>query len=193
MIPSDYSHQSNDTLLLQQIQQGNKEAFNALYGKYWGRAYSDAYKRLKDNDLSKDVVQDIFTHIWLNRETLHIDNLPAYLNRAIRNKVIKAAARQNLIYPFFDILEGRTEKKFQADADLLWKEFFRSYEILLGSLPPKRQAIFRLHFHEDLPTKDIAMKLGLSRKTVQNQLGKAIEKLRVSLLHLLSAILIFLS
>jgi RNA polymerase sigma-70 factor (ECF subfamily) len=69
---------------------------------------------------------------------------------------------------------------------VLWKEFFRSYEALLQSLPTKRQAIFRLHFHEDLPTKDIAAKLGLSRKTVQNQLGKAIEKLRISLSHLLS-------
>ncbi|MDO6435141.1 sigma-70 family RNA polymerase sigma factor [Flavitalea sp. BT771] len=193
MNASDSSHQSVDLLLLQQIAQGSKEAFNALYAKHWERAYSDAYKRLKENDLAKDIVQDIFTHIWLNRTTLHIENFPAYLHTAIRNKVIKSAARQNLTHPFFDALESLAEKKLQADADVLWKEFFRSYEALLQSLPTKRQAIFRLHFHEDLPTKDIAAKLGLSRKTVQNQLGKAIEKLRVSLSHLLSAVLVLLS
>jgi len=193
MVPPDYSSQSNDLLLLRQIEQGSKEAFNALYEKYWERAYSDAYKRLKENDLAKDIVQDIFTHIWLNRTTLHIGNFPAYLHTAIRNKVIKSAARQSLIHPFFDVLEGMAEKKLQADAGVLWKEFLSSYEALLQSLPSKRQAIFRLHFHEDLPTKDIAEKLGLSRKTVQNQLGKAIEKLRISLSHLFSALVILLS
>ena len=193
MISSNYPNRSNDALLLQQVEQSSKEAFNTLYEKYWERAYSDAYKRLKDSDLAKDIVQDIFTHIWFNRETLHIDNLPAYLSTAIRNKVIKSAARQSLIHPFFNFPESMTEKKLQSDDDLLWKEFLQSYETLLESLPPKRQAIFRLYFQEDLPTKDIATKLGLSRKTVQNQLGKAIEKLRVSLLQLLSAVLILLS
>ena len=186
MISSEHSHLSNDSLLLLQIGQSNKQAFNALYEKYWEKLYSDAYRRLKDDAQAKDIVQDIFTHLWLNRETLHIDNLPAYLSTAVRNKVIKTTARQNLTHPFFTILDTIAEKKHLADADLLWKEFFRSYETLLASLPPKRQAIFRLHFHEDLPTKEIAERMGLSRKTVQNQLGKAIEKLRVSLLQLLS-------
>lgn len=193
MIPSNYPLRSDDLLLLRQIAQDSKEAFNALYEKYWERAYTDAYRRLKENDLAKDIVQDIFTHIWLNRTTLHIDNFPAYLHTAIRNKVIKSAARQNLIHPFFEVLEGIAEKKLQPDADVLWKEFLRAYEALLQSLPDKCQAIFRLHFHEDLSTKEIAAKLGLSRKTVQNQLGKAIGKLRMSLSHLFSAVLILLS
>jgi len=193
MTQPGYSSRSDDLLLLQQIEQGSKEAFNALYEKYWEKAYTDAYKRLKENDLAKDIVQDIFTHIWLNRGTLHIENFPAYLHTAIRNKVIKAATRQNLIHPFFTVLESMAEKKFQADADVLWKEFLQAYEELLQSLPSKCQTIFRLHFHEDLPTKDIAEKLGLSRKTVQNQLGKAIEKLRMSLSHLFSALLILLA
>ena len=192
MIPTDNPHLSNDLLLLLQIGQGNQQAFNALYEKYWGKLYTDAYRRLKDDAQAKDIVQDIFTHLWLNRETLHIDNLPAYLSTAVRNKVIKTTTRQNLAHPFFTILETIAEKKLLADADLLWKDFFQSYETLLASLPPKRQAIFRLHFHEDLPTKEIAAQLGLSRKTVQNQLGKAIEKLRVSLLQLLSSVLILL-
>ena len=193
MISSNSSNQSDDALLLQQLTQSNKEAFNALYEKYWARAYADAYRRLKEHDLAKDIVQDIFIHIWLNRATLHIGNLPAYLHTAIRNKVIKLAARQSLIHPFFNVLEGMAEKKFQADADLLWKEFFRSYEALLCALPAGQQTIFRLHFHEDLSTKDIAAELGLSRKTVQNQLGKAIQKLRLTVLQLLSAVLILLS
>lgn len=184
---------TNDAELLQQVEQGSKHAFNVLYEKYWSQTYSNAYKRLKDDDQAKDVVQEIFTHIWLKKETLHIDNLPAYLNIAVRNRVFKLIEKQKLIHPFFDILETMPATYLQADANLLWKEFFRSYEALLMALPPKRQLIFRLRFQEDLPTKDIATQLGLCRKTVQNQLGKAIEQLRISLLQLLTVLITLLS
>jgi RNA polymerase sigma-70 factor (ECF subfamily) len=174
----------DDVLLLRQTEQGSKQAFNLLYEKHWGKAYAEAYKRLKDSDQAKDIVQEIFTHIWLKRESLHIDNLQAYLNTAIRNKVFKLVEKQKYIHPFFDILEDMPATGLQADDNLLWKEFLTTYEALLNALPPKRQIIFRLHFQQDLSTKNIATQLGVTRKTVQNQLGKAIEKLKVSLLPL---------
>ncbi len=68
-----------------------------------------------------------------------------------------------------------------ADSTINTKELNIAYEALINNLPLKRQKIFRLRFQEDLPTITIADKLGLSRKTVQNQLGKAIEQLRISL------------
>ena len=183
---------TDDAILLQQVEEGNKEAFNALFDKYWESAFSDAYKRLKTYDNAKDIVQEIFTHIWINRETLHIENLPAYLSVAIRNKVIKFVARQKLVHPFFSILDNIPEKNSQSDANLLWKEFFKSYETLMESLPPKRQVIFRLRYEKDLPTKAISMQLGITTKTVQNQLGKAIETLKVSLLRLLTISVVLL-
>ena len=182
----------NDALLLKQVEEGNNKAFNILFEKYWESAFSDAYKRLKNYDNAKDIVQEIFTHIWINRETLHIENLPAYLNVAIRNRVIKYVTKQKLIHPFFDILDNIPEKSSQTDADLLWKEFFKSYEALMKSLPPKRQVIFRLRYQEHLPTKVISIQLGITRKTVQNQLGKAIETLKVSLSRMLTVSVILL-
>ena len=182
----------NDALLLKQVEGGNNKAFNVLFEKYWESAFSDAYKRLKNYDNAKDIVQEIFTHIWINRETLHIENLPAYLNVAIRNRVIKYVTKQKLIHPFFDILDNIPEKSYRTDADLLWKEFFKSYEALMKSLPPKRQVIFRLRYEEDIPTKVISMQLGITRKTVQNQLGKAIETLKVSLSRMLTVSVILL-
>lgn len=183
---------ASDTLLLKQVELGSKQAFNVLFEKYWEKAYSDAYKRLKSHDDAKDIVQEIFTHIWIKRETLQINNLPAYLHVAIRNRVIKFIAKQKPIHPFFNILDNIPEKNSQADANLLWKEFFKSYEALLETLPPKRQEIFRLRFQEDLSTKDISMQLCITRKTVQNQLGKAIETLKVSVLRILTIAIILL-
>ena len=186
-------NESSDTLLLGQIEQGSTRAFDVLFEKYWEDAYSEAYKRLKSYDDAKDIVQEIFTYIWINRQTIHIINFPAYLHIAIRNKVIKLITRQKQTHPFFSFLENTTEKNSQSDAQLLRKEFFKTYEALLQTLPVKRQEIFRLRFQEDLPTKVISMQMGITRKTVQNQLGKAIETLKASLLRILIIAVILLS
>ncbi|WP_202552307.1 RNA polymerase sigma factor [Ginsengibacter hankyongi] len=183
----------DDSLLLEKVKDGSTHAFNLLFEKYWEKAYSAAYKRLKNGEDAKDIVQEIFTKIWLNRQTHMIENFPAYLHVAIRNNVIKSLSKQKHFHPFFDILENIPEKNSQADANLLWKEFFKSYEELMESLPPKRQIIFRLRYQEDLSTKVISMKLGITRKTVQNQLGKAIETLRVSLLRILTIAIILIT
>jgi RNA polymerase sigma-70 factor (ECF subfamily) len=179
-----YNHTGDqDSALLQRLEQGDKTAFDALYEKYWEQAYSNAYKRLKDTDLSKDVVQEIFLSIWINRAN-HINNLPAYLNVAVRNRVLKQIQKQKGRVPFLEAFENAPELAHQLESNVLWKEFYRAFESLLTTLPPKRQEIFRLRFNDDLSTKDIASRLGLSRKTVQNQLGKAIEQLRVSLVQM---------
>jgi len=181
---------SDDRFLLQEMEEGNEHAFNSLFEKYWDKAFNEAFKRLKDYDQSKDIVQEIFAHIWIKRESLQIENLPGYLTIAIRNKVFKALSKQKLIHPSFSILESMSENTLKADADLLTKEFFLAYEDLVNTLPPRRQTIFRLRIQEELYTKDIAKQLGLSRKTVQNQLGKAIEQLRISLFHLRAIIIL---
>jgi RNA polymerase sigma factor (sigma-70 family) len=172
----------DDELLLLELRQNSKSAFNQLFEKYWESAYSNAYRRLKDADQAKDIVQDIFAHVWLHRATDRIQNFPAYLHTAIRNRVIKITSRQKATHPFFNPTDNISGNARNADQSLLWKEFHIAYEACLNSLPPQRQIIFRLRFHDDLPTKAIASLLGLSRKTVQNQLGLAVEKLRVSVI-----------
>ncbi len=180
-----------DSILLSQLHLGDKKAFDMLFDKYWQRTFSEAYKRIKEYDASKDIVQEIFIHLWVNSNTLQIQNLPAYLNVAVRNRVIKFCSKQKTTHPFFNLLDTLPEKNSGADAALLWKDFLDSYEAILKTLPPKRQMIFRLRYQEDLPTKLISAHLGIKRKTVQNHLGKAIETLKVSLLRLLTLSPIF--
>lgn len=175
--------QNSDASLLLKVERGCKHSFNLLYEKYWEQAYYNAFKRLKDADQAKDIVQEIFVHIWLKKEN-HIDNFPAYLSIAVRNRVFKLVEKQKKTSPFLQTLHDLPTAQVQTEAGILRKEFYQGYEELLTTLPVKRQKIFRLRFQEDLTTKAIAGKLGLSRKTVQNQIGKAIEQLRVSLLQL---------
>jgi RNA polymerase sigma-70 factor (family 1) len=186
---SSSSDHFRDEELLEKIAEGCQSSFNTLYEKYWEITYASAYKRLKDADMAKDVVQEIFTHIWFKRETLQINNLQAYLYVAVRNRVFKQVVREKLTHPFFAVLETLPSFYQQTDSNLLAKEFFEAYEVLVNTLPAKKQSIFRLRFEQDLSTKEIARELGLSRKTVQNQLTRAVEYLRGALFYLLILII----
>ena len=183
MVTKNKPDHSSDAILLLNVERGCKQSFNVLYEKYWETAFNNAYKRLKDSDQAKDIVQEIFVSIWLKREN-HIDNLPAYLNIAVRNRVFKLVEKQKKTSPFLQILHDLPTARIQTEEGILRNEFNKGYEDLLSTLPVKRQKIFRLRFHDDLTTKAIAGKLGLSRKTVQNQIGKAVEQLRITLLQL---------
>ncbi len=188
-----HSEKQEDQFLLRQVALGCKQSFNQLYEKHWEHAYQSVYIRLKNREESKDIVQEIFTHIWLKRETVAIDNLPAYISVAARNRIFKFVSKQKNIHPFFRLLENIPAMYRETDANLLTKEFFEAYEAVINSLPPKKKMIFRLRFQEDLSTKDISQHLGVSIKTVQNQIGKAIAQLRITFFILLVISSMFLS
>lgn|SRR5690606_4861326 len=173
---------NQDALLLEQIASGDKAAFGKLYEKYWSVAYLKAFKRLKNEAYAKDVVQEIFVNIW-SREKTPIANFPAYLNISIRNQVLKLIAKERYTEGFLDYLPEVIPSYLCADTNIKRSEFYTSYERVVDTLPPKRRLIFKLRHHEDLTTKVIASRLGLSIKTVQNQLGKAAEQLKGSLLR----------
>lgn len=166
----------SDKLLLQQLQNDDTTAFDALYDKYWGLVYAAAYKRLSDANYAKDITQDIFLQIWNRRHELHIENLTAYLYTSVRNNVLKWMEKEQRITPISDLMEPSA--KDRADASVLRKEFMRKYENLINSLTPSQQQIFRMRYQQELSTAEIAEKLNISRKTVQNQLGKSAANLR---------------
>lgn len=172
---------TDDQYLLDLMKADDESAFHLLYDKYWEQAYNAAYKRLKDADYAKDITQDIFLQFWSRRHELQLVSVPAYLYTAIRNNVFKWMEKEQRFTAIPDLLDLLVHERDQADVELLRKEFMQKYEALVNSLPTAQQTIFKLRFHEDLSTKEIAEKLDISRKTVQNQLGKSVNQLRDSL------------
>lgn len=172
---------TGDRILLSKMKEGDSVAFDELYERYWQSIYAAAFKRLHDPDQAKDVTQDVFLQLWHKREEISIDNLAAYLHTAARNKVYNLIEKERKYIPIPDLLVSLKANKDHADSDLLYKEFLIAYEALINSLTSSQQKIFRMRFQQDLSTSQIAEHLSISRKTVQNQLGKAVAQLRASL------------
>jgi RNA polymerase sigma-70 factor (family 1) len=168
-----------DEQLLQLLIQDDQSAFETIYTRYWLRLYDAAYQRLKNEMQSEDIVQDVFVKLWKRRGHLHIQNLPAYLHTAVRFSVysyVERDASSKYFYgPFEDIIIADSSK---ADALVLDKELLHLFHLYVESLPAKRKEIFLMYIKDHLTTGEIANRLGISQKTVQNQLGTAIQGFR---------------
>nr|WP_121271885.1 RNA polymerase sigma-70 factor [Pedobacter schmidteae] len=184
-------HSAEDGQLLAEMHNGSGDAFKALYEKYWADVLDEAFKRLADADLAKDVVQEVFTYLWTKAGSLEIKNLPAWLNTVVKNQVFQAMRKQERFVPLTDLfaeLESHTEA---SDALLLRKELVSTYEALIASLPEQQRIIFNLRYRENMSPDEIAQKLNISPKTVRNHLGRALNKLKAA--FLLINLLMFIS
>lgn len=173
-------HTVSDSLLLAQLKDGNKSAFDALYEKYWSNVVDEAYKRIGHRDQAKDIAQEVFTAMWIRGTETAIDNLPAWLYTVTKNQVYKLFRDQERFIPLTDLLSELESYGDRADAVILKKELHRAYEALLSSLPEQQRIIFKMRYQEDLTPPEIASKLNLTPKTVRNHLGRAIRKLRTT-------------
>ena len=170
-------------------EQGDKRAFCEIYDRYWHSMYSAAYKRLKDPDLSQDVVQNIFIDLWWRRRTLQIENLSAFLHTAVRFQVFKMISQYKKAPVFLDLIQSISASPFRADGTIIENELQELFEKFLLSLPESRRKIFVMHYIEELSTREIADSLGISQKTVQNQMKTAENELRKKLSHFLNVLL----
>ena len=93
-----------DSVLLSQLQNEDRFAFETIYRKYWLKCYNAAYKRLKNKEIAEDIVQNIFTRLWINRSNQSIENLESYLLTAVRYGVLDQVSRGIAYEPFFDNL-----------------------------------------------------------------------------------------
>lgn len=142
-----------------------------------------SYALVKDKSIAEDIVQDVFLNLWRKRKDIIIDsNLKGYLYRAVSNASlnhIKSYYKKNV-----KLKEEFKDSDFEPDflnEKLDDQRLERIVNDAIDKLPPKCKAIFVLSRFENLKQKQIADTLKLSLKTVENQIGIALSKLREEL------------
>lgn len=181
--------QYTDPMLVELLVQGDKQAFETIYRKFWWPLFNAVYKRLKDRQKSEDLIQEVFYKLWRRKEQLQIGNLEAFLKTAARYEMLNYISRTRITYEFFEPFQELLQEKEQPDQPLYSKELMELVHAYATTLPVKRREIFLLHIQFRLSTKEIAEKLGLSQKTVQNQLGTALNGLKPRIIPLITTII----
>jgi len=177
---------SSDEELILLLKEERIDAFEELYNRYWDKLYAAAYKRVRSREISEEVVQDFFTSLWLNRKTNEIkSSFAAYVFTAVRYLVLNYIQKEIVRNTYkgsllVDNADNSTEETLIAN-DLL-SNINKEVELL----PVKCKSVFELSRKEYKTNKEIALELGISEKTVENQLTKALRRLRISLNSLMA-------
>jgi RNA polymerase sigma-70 factor (ECF subfamily) len=167
-------------------------AFNVLFKRYWKKLFMTAYTFLKDKDACEEIIQDIFVYLWNNRRRLAIESFPKYLATTTRHKVynyLRSVKSSHITYveDLNDTSEGFCIN--QGDENIRQHELDQQLHSYLDLLPNRCKEIFVMSRLEHFSNEEIAARLHISKRTVENQVTTALKKLRVSLK---SSVLIFL-
>jgi RNA polymerase sigma factor (sigma-70 family) len=181
-----------DEELLARLARDDHEAFAGIYNRYWEDAFNAAYSRLRDAEQCRDIIQNIFVSLWDRRGKVTIDNLRAWLLTAVKFQVIKYSTRNSHRSVFVDNFSDLILSPDRADDRLLQKDILRLLELFLDAIPRKRRNIFVLHYKENLSADEIAVRLNISKKTVQNQLLNVNAAFRERLDHILPLLMLLM-
>jgi RNA polymerase sigma-70 factor (ECF subfamily) len=187
---STYTDQELTALL----KQGDHAAFTAIYDRFFKVLFLHAVKRLHDEDEARDLVQELFSVLWLKRETVVAKtNLSNYLYTATRNGVFNFIARQKVGAKYLNSLPSEIDEAI-CITDHLARE--RQLSIVIereiAALPEKMRIVFELSRKQGLSHKQIAERLGISEETVKSQIKNALKQLRVKLGLMVYLIYIYL-
>lgn len=187
---AEYGHISDNELLLK-LSNDDKRAFDEIYRRYWNSMFSSAYNMLREREACMDILQDLFTWLWEHRYGIKVDSLKSYLLSAVKFKVANYIRNGKVRTSFFDRLKEIEQPGELVTDSVEVKELSAIIAHYTHQLPDKCREIFLLSRQEYLTNKEIASRLGVSVKTVENQMTIAIRKLKTSIAKI-SSFLFFL-
>ena len=171
----------------------NRKDFEALFNDHYSRLCAYAYNFLKEQEGSEEIAQEVFFKLWINRTDIKIESsMESYLYRSVRNACLNLIKHINVREKYKEHNQEEIEYSEQIDRDPMnASELELKIRASIDLLPEQRKKIFILSRYEQLKYKEIAEQLGLSVKTVENQMGKALQFLRKELAEYLPLILLF--
>ncbi|HHH50402.1 MAG TPA: RNA polymerase sigma-70 factor [Saprospiraceae bacterium] len=173
---------SDSKNILLRLKADDKNALQQIFDTYYIPVCQAIHRIIKEKETVKDIAQDVFIKFWQKRNQLEINSsLKAYLQRMGINEAISYIRKHKKMQQ-----EEIEEYKMpfaavSSESQFLEKELQEKINDAIETLPPKCKLVFQLSRFEQMTYREIAEKLGISIKTVENQMGKALSVLRAEL------------
>ncbi len=165
--------------LLRRFKLGDTTALKVLFQQHYVLVCRSISRFISDAQLMEDLAQEVFVRFWEKREQIEITtSVPAYLRRMAINEALAWLRRNNRFE--LEELTPQTPGGISADGEstFLHNELNSSIHEAIDGLPPKCRAVFQLSRFEEMTYPEIAVQMGISIKTVENQMSKALRILR---------------
>lgn len=168
--------------ILNRLKLGDKSVLKDIFQHHYSPVCTAMYRYIADRSLVEDLAQNVFIRLWEKRETINItSSLGAYLRRMAINEAL-GHLRKNKNIQIEEITPTTPQKSTETtETEYLHTELQEQITEAINGLPTKCRAIFQLSRFEGLTYREIAEKLEISVKTVENQMGKALRVLRAEM------------
>ncbi len=183
---------TTDPEIVSAIKQGDEAAFERTFRQYYDRLCNYANSLLKEEDEAEEVVQTVFLTIWEKRAELEITlSLKSYLYRAVHNHCLNRFKHASVREAHRDYTMHFIPQSYESVTEVIHaSELEQRIEAAVCGLPEQCQIAFRMSRFDELKHQEIADQLGISIKTVENQIGKALKILRSALADYLPVMLL---
>lgn len=169
-----------DSFLSSGIRNDNMDCFEMLYKRYKSKLYYFSLKYLKDPEEAEDMVQTVFISLWEHRKSLDESlSVKSYIYKSAVNAIYTRLKRKALLKKFIQN-ELKEPVRFSNPTydKIFYDDLDRSIESILDNMPLKQKMIFNLSRFDGLSHKEISDKLNLSVRTVENQIYRAIKRIK---------------
>jgi RNA polymerase sigma-70 factor (family 1) len=160
---------------LERLSQGDEKAFRMIYDLYRKKIASFAWLLTESEELSDEILQEVFVKLWVHRSKLgNVNNFNAWLHTITRNLVsdaMKKVAKERLVIR--PLNNEDSIESYSADTILFSKENEKLLKEAILRLTPQQQQIFQLSREQGLKNDEIAQKLSINPMTVKNHLINA--------------------
>lgn len=167
-----------DAELLEVFTQDGSKGIELIFKQYYEVMCRTAIRITKERSLAEDIVQEVFYELYKKREGLKIQSLVGYLKRAVYNRSINKVKGRKDHVDADEMAYELTDNMNNSQDDMEYGELETFINSVIDSLPEKCRLVFVLNRFEQLSYKEVAAKLDISVKTVENQMSKALKKLR---------------
>ena len=166
-----------DEILVTGIKQNDYSSYNLLFVRYYSRLCAFVSGIIQNNAASEDVVQELFIRLWTQRRKLEInDNISGYLYRASKNAALNYLRSESNRKK---TIQNIPASEYDADENLIDElEFNASLHHCIEQLPERSKEVLMKCRFEGLKQKEISDQLGISVKTIKNQIWKSMQYLK---------------
>ncbi|GHM99183.1 DNA-directed RNA polymerase sigma-70 factor [Cytophagales bacterium WSM2-2] len=154
----------------------DKSYFSEIFNNYFAPLCQYAYVFCKDEDQAKEIVQIVFTKLWEKRDDLKISNLTSYLYQSVKNRALNHVRDQKKNILLYEQADAPVDEEEKPELEI------ESLHQAIDLLPDRCKEIFIMKRMNGMTYKQISEKLSLSEKTIENQMGIALKKLKESLI-----------
>jgi RNA polymerase sigma-70 factor (family 1) len=183
---SEVRHPSSEIEWVEAIRAGDGSAFEALFHAYHAPLCTFAYRYLGARDLAEEIVQEVFLVVWERRRTWEVrTSVKGYLCTAVRNAALSYLRHERVVRRSEgDIRDFQAPSPPRPDLEALEQETVVAVQDAVARLPERCRLVFTLHREQGLTYAEVAEVLGISPRTVEVQIGRALKSLRQGLADL---------